>query len=193
MFFMGFIFGVGAVLIGRFYALHDYWNPHYLFGNNFPVEDFLYGLFFGGIVSSVSDYFFRPTGYKTEKPHLVYAVIGLFITIGAFYLLVDVFNFNSIWAHILPPFLVGLVILFRYGYLWKYMFLSAFVSLVITFVLFQALLFIDPLAIQKIWILENLTGLMFWRIPFEEYVFAASLGFGASFFYEILTGKIPKL
>lgn len=73
------------------------------------------------------------------------------------------------------------------------MILSALVSVVITFFIIKILILIDPFVIEKIWMLENLSGIIIWGIPLEEYAFAASLGFGASFFYEILTGKIPKV
>lgn len=65
-------------------------------------------------------------------------------------------------------------------------------AVALTFVVFKLLLIIEPTAIQEIWMIENLSGVLIGGIPIEEYIFAAALGFGTPFFYEIVTGHIPE-
>lgn len=189
---VGVVFGVGAVLIGQFYALHDYWHPTYLLGSSFPLEDFLYGFFFGGTLASVYDVLHRPVRFESEPLHVTYALYGLFVTAVSFVVVVDVLHWNSIIAHVVPPLLVGLLILFSHRYLLIPMLTCMLLSVVITFIVFQLLLLIDPFVIEKIWLLENLSGIMVLSIPVEEYIFAAALGFGTPFFYEAVRGRLPR-
>ncbi len=192
MLIIGSIFGFGAIIIGQVYALNDYWHPPYLFGRELPFEDFLYGFFFGGTLASVSDVFGKPIGYSIHKPNPWHALFGLLVTVAAFTVLVDLLKVNSIVAHILPPVFVGLVIFARHKNLSVHMFFSSFVSVFITFFVFQVLLMIDPNVIEKIWMLENLSGLLLAGIPVEEYIFAAALGFGTPYFYEVVKGVLPR-
>jgi hypothetical protein len=192
MLVIGSVFGVGAVLIGQAYALNDYWNPPYLFGKTLPFEDFLYGFFFGGIVANIPDFFHRPVSYVSRKPSFAHALLGLSLTIVAFTVLVDVLKINSIVAHIVPPALVGVIIALRYKSLFSHMVIASLISMMVTFIVFQVLLLLDPLVIERIWMMENLNGLLIIGIPVEEYIFAGALGFGTPYFYEVVKGTLPQ-
>ena len=66
--------------------------------------------------------------------------------------------------------------------------LSGIFLLIITFIWQSIVLLIYPNAIIDIWVLENLSGIFVNGIPIEELIFAFSLGFGASCFYELIMG-----
>lgn len=71
---IGFIFRIGGVVIAQEYALHDYWQPAYTFGSSFPIEDFLYGFFFGGTLASIHSLFHDGTRYKNTVVHFGAAI-----------------------------------------------------------------------------------------------------------------------
>lgn len=193
MIFSGFIFGIGAILIGRFYANFDYWNPPYLFGQYLPVEDFLYGFVFGGISTSIYQLLFR-TELSRRKRQTHYESIFLFaiFTVMSFTLFVDRFQWNSIIAHIIPPLFVGAYISGFRRDLFKIAIVSGVIITVLTFLWQILILLIIPEAVIRFWFLEKLSGILIVGIPLEELLFAFALGFGASVYYEYLTGRSYK-
>lgn len=188
MIMYGVVFGVAAVLIGIRYALHDYWQPTYLFPS-FHIEDFLYGFFFGGLCTQVYFFFFETKERTTKNYHPIFGLTALIVSILSFVLITDVLELNSIIAHILPPALVGLYIAYKSPKTVTIQLLAGLFATVITFCVFRIVLFINPHAVSEIWYLNNLTGVLFIGIPIEEYIFAFSLGFGISLFHEFVSGR----
>ncbi|OGI85515.1 hypothetical protein A3A05_03690 [Candidatus Nomurabacteria bacterium RIFCSPLOWO2_01_FULL_41_12] len=188
MLLAGVVFGMGAVLIGIKYALLDYWHPEYIFPS-IHIEDFFYGFFFGGICTQIYFFFFKVKERTTDKHHPIFVFISLFISIFSFVILTGVFKLNSIVSHILPPIFIGLYIAYKDYKDIKVQIWSGLFATIITFIIFKILLLINPNFVVNIWYLNNLTGILIMGIPLEEYLFAFSLGFGVSIFYEFATGK----
>lgn len=190
MVYMGLLFGLAAAVIARVYALSDYWNPPYLFGSAFNVEDFLYGFFYGGIATELYEAIIsrEDSDRKSAKHYWLLALLFL-VTLLSFIVLVDIFHFNSILAHIVPPIVAGVcTAMLRQDLIGKAV-LSGFALVIFTTAWYSVLLWIFPHAIEQSWRLENLSGVLLLDIPLEEYIFAFSLGFGGSFFYEAVTGR----
>ena len=185
----GILFGIAAIIIGYFYAIKDYWNPPYIFDNFLHIEDFIYGFLFGGIAAEIFEIILSMKSIKKkEKPRKDLIIIFSFISIFCFIFFVNILNYNSIIAHIVPPLLVGLFcVIYRKDFILPTV-LSGIFLLVITFIWQSIILLIYPSCILSIWMLENLSGILISGIPIEELIFAFSLGFGASCFYELIMG-----
>lgn len=195
MILCGILFGFAAIAIGYIYAIKDYWNPPYIFNNILHIEDFIYGFLFGGIASEIFEIILRMKSVKKDqKPRKNLIIIFGLMAISCFILFVNILNWNSIVAHIVPPLFVGI-------FCWVYRrdfiiptILSGIFLLIITFIWQSIILLIYPNVIINIWLLENLSGIFVNNIPIEELIFAFSLGFGASCFYELINGhKYVKL
>ncbi len=184
----GLVFGVAAVLIGMKYATHDYWSPQYLFPS-IHIEDFLYGFLFGGVCTQIYFFFFKVRERTTQKHHPFFVIMAFIIFIFSFIFLTGIMKLNSIVAHIIPPLLIGLYIIYKNHRYVKIQIWSGFFAAIITFVTFKILIFINPIFVINTWYLHNLTGIIISGIPLEEYLFAFSAGFGTSLFYEFVTGK----
>jgi hypothetical protein len=185
----GVLFGITAVAIGYLYANKDYWNPPYIFNNVLHLEDFLYGFLFGGISAEIYEIVL---GFRDErinmKRRLYLLPVFLIITILCFYLLIDLLGWNSIFAHILPPFIVGLLaITFRKDFILPTI-LAGIFMLIVTFLWQKAILLLYPSMISDYWLMDNLSGNLITGVPIEELIFAFALGFGASSFYELVMG-----
>ncbi len=185
----GFLFGVAAVIIGYAYALHDYWNPSYIFDNFLHIEDFIYGFLFGCIASEIFEIVLPYKSVK-KKQRSRKKILIIFATITGlcFFIFVDLLNYNSIIAHIVPPLIVGIFcVVYRKDFITPTL-LSGIILLIITFIWQSIILLIYPSAISEVWMVENLSGFFINGIPIEELIFAFSLGFGASCFYELVMG-----
>jgi len=189
MILCGIIFGFAAVAIGYVYATKDYWSPPYIFNNFLHIEDFIYGFLFGGIASEIFEIILRIKSVKKDqRPRKNLIIIFSLITLSCFVLFVNILNWNSIVAHIVPPLCVGIFCwVYRRDFIIPTM-LSGIFLLIITFIWQSIVLLIYPNAIIDIWLLENLSGIFVNGIPIEELIFAFSLGFGASCFYELIMG-----
>ena len=188
MLLAGVMFGAAAVLLDIQYALYDYWHPAFLV-ESIPVEDFFYGFFLGGICVQIYFLFFNVKEKLVNKPHPFFVIASLFISILSFILLTGILKLNSIVAHIVPPFAIGSYISFKDHRDVKVQIWSGFFAIMVSFIAFQIMLLFNPSFVRNIWYLNNLTGILFLGIPLEEYLFAFSLGFGVSHFYEYVTGK----
>lgn len=190
MLYMGTLFGVAAVVIAQIYALADYWNPPYIFGPVFNIEDFLYGFFYGGIAAELLEAVTgREDSDQKMKKRSWLVVLMFFVTLVSFVLLVDQLRLNSIFAHIISPIVAGTCIVLTRRDLAGAALQSGLILVVFTSVWYLVILSMYPHAIEQSWMLENLSGILLIGIPIEEYIFAFSLGFGGSVFYEAVTGK----
>jgi len=185
----GILFGIAAIIIGYFYAIKDYWSPPYVFDNLLHIEDFIYGFLFGGIAAEIFEIILPFKSIKKDKkPRKDLIIIFILVSIFSFLLFVNILNYNSIIAHIVPPLLVGIFcVIYRKDFILPTV-LSGIFLLVITFIWQSIILLIYPSCILSIWMLENLSGILISGIPIEELIFAFSLGFGASCFYELIMG-----
>ena len=188
MLFAGVMFGAAAVITGLQYSIHDYWHPTFLFPT-FPIEDFFYGFFFGGICTQIYFFFFEARRQTTKKHHFVFAVMVVFVSALSFILLTGILKLNSIIPHIVPPLFIGLYIAYKDSKDIKIQLWSGLFATVITFIIFKILIFANPNFIESVWYIDNLTGILILGIPIEEYLFAFALGFGVSHFYEFVTGR----
>lgn len=181
------MFGIAAVLIEKYYAIKDYWNPNYIF-NGIYLEDFIYGFLFGGIASVTLEIFEGYHMKKTGKKHYMLALSLAIATCLIFILLVNILKMNSIIAHIIPLILVGTVVILMNKKLFIPSIISGFIIMLITFFVFQFMLRINPDIFKEYWMLHNLSNIFIINILLEEYIFAFALGFGTAGFYELING-----
>jgi len=190
MLLMGVIFGLGGLVIGKYYAIVDYWNPPYVFGSNINIEDFLYGFILGGIISELYEFLLNKSNKKIKKHPItnkyIFILASLFSTILCFYFLVDIFRFNSIIAHIIPPLLIGTIITVFRKDLTNSTVMSGIITTIFVFIWFLIIRMIWGDIFSTYWYMKNLSGITFFEIPIEELIFAFSLGFGGSCFYEFI-------
>lgn len=193
MLIVGIVFGIAGILIGKFYALQDYWHPSYILSQKLNIEDFFYGFLFGGIASEIYEFLFK---YEDSDRRL-HKKTGLIITFTlvtavTFLLLVDKLNINSIWAHIIPPFIVGMWVVLVRRDLAKPAFINGLLVLLLVIGWFNVIKIILPNSFDMFWNSDVLLGIYLLGIPVEELLFAFSLGFGASFFYETIMGRTMR-
>ncbi len=192
MLFVGFLFGIAAVLIEQFYAKFDYWHPLYVLPN-IPLEDFFYGFFIGGISSEISEFIFhwqfkKYRCYRNHRYYIQNFIIFSLITIFLFIILVSILDLNSIFAHIIPPIIIGFIQISFMPKFTKIAISSAVIMVILTFSVFQILLLYEHNLFIKYWYLGNLSEIFIFKIPIEELLFAFGLGFASATIYEFIFG-----
>lgn len=184
----GFIFGIASVILGQFFT-HDYWNPIYLISPRFPFEDFLYGIFFGGLTTVIYQYVFNlkfqnTTKASSRKMTLILAII----CIGVMFLSVNILKLNSIYGQIACLFVVSIYTIIKRIDLLKHMVLSGVMVTLFTFLWQKCVLIIYPNAVTDFWKMESLQNIFFLGVPLEELFFAFAIGLAGSLYFEFSRG-----
>jgi hypothetical protein len=189
MLYVGTLAGLAAFLYSHI-SVSDYWNPNFIF-EWFPLEDFLYGFFFGGFVSECADIFIKHKFKKNKNRKRYLLLFTLFIPLIIF-VGMNILGFNSIIILLFFTVIISIASVFFNHRIIYLQLLSGFIGLVLTFVIFQILLYFNPEFTVTSWNLENISGIFYFGIPLEEYLFAFMGGFCITHLYEMVVGKDVK-
>ncbi len=174
-----------------------YWSPNTIFDLNritggHSIEDALFMFFTGGIVAFIYEFFFhKKIKLKINYKHHVKAIIFSLIV---FIIFVAFYKINLIYPLILFGFAGALFIWFSRKDLIKHSLIGGIVFLVIYFISFNLINLLYPNFIEQTYNLNNISGILLFKIPLEELLFALSFGLLWSPFYEYEHGeKIANL
>ena len=184
-------FGIASIVIGQLFSLNDYWHPEYILSSKIPIEDFLYGFIYGGIITEIYEYIFKKEDSKysfssKENLILVFVLLMLLVVTGLF-LLIKITGWNSIYAQINILLFVGTYTIITRPDLLKPAISSAVIVTIITLIWQVVIIWIYPTAITDNWNLEVLSKILILGVPIEELFFAFGIGFGGANFYELVT------
>lgn len=181
MIISGIGFGVMAVVFD--YMFLNYWTPKYLI-ENVHIEDFLYGFLFAGILTSMHNIFRKKEmeGKLRIDFKLVFAYILILMLV--FYVIVSILHLNYIYALSLTPLIIGIISFVKVKGDYKDVLITVGCSIFITIFVYNIILLIYPGAIDFHFMLDNISGLKFLKVPLEEWLFAICLGVGCTYTYE---------
>jgi hypothetical protein len=176
----------------------DWWEPETVTGTRIGIEDVILGVTNGGLGAvlyeitfkrrtislrkdSVIKRFFKKRKLLLWSPLLVSSVIGSV----TFWIL----GWHSFWATVASClFGVGVIILLRSDLLIEAV-LGGVAMVVVTLPAYFLMLFLFPGVIEKFWLLDNLSGILFWGIPIEDLGFYFAVGAILAPFYEFFFEK----
>ncbi len=181
--------GIASVIVGQIFA-NDYWNPPYILGPYFPIEDFLYGIIYAGLITVLYQYIFGITyASKTlntsKRTTLIFASISFIILL----FLIKCCSLNSIYGQILLLITIGTYTIYKRADLFKPILITAILTTILTFLWLSLVFIIYPNGVIDNWKTSALSHIEILKVPLEELIFAFSIGFGSSFFYELSNGK----
>lgn len=181
MIISGIGFGIMSVLFD--YIFVDYWKPKYLI-DNIHLEDFFYGFLFAGILPSIHNIIRKKRMKGKLRLNIGLSILYILILLLVFYLTVETFNLNYIYALSLTPLIIGIISYIKVKGELKDILITSFASILITIVVYNIILFIYPDAIDFHFILNNISGFKLIGVPIEEWLFAICLGVGCTYTYE---------
>ncbi len=170
-----------------------YWDPPSLFNlastTGFDIESIFYCFATGGIASILYEVFFKVRHVKTAKCKNSKKRNSQTLIIAspfAFFILLFFAGINPIYASSISMFSgVALTIFFRPD-LKKKIIVGGSLFLLLYFMYFQLFNLVFPGAVQRIWNLTHLSGIIFFGVPLEEMVFAMAFGMLWSSAYEYI-------
>ncbi len=169
-----------------------YWNPNTLLDlgrltGGYGIEDALFMFFAGGIATFVYEFFFRKKIKlkKTYKHHIRALFIGI-IAMGIFTI---IFKANLIYSLTVFYFAGAISICIERRDLIYHSLFGGLSFLIIYFSIFLLFNMIFPSFIQNFYNLQNISGILFFGVPFEELLYAVSFGLIWSPIYEYEHGE----
>ena len=188
------ILSVGFILIKLIFPdlpaektiVPGYWNPDTLFNlgritGGYAIEDAVYMFFTGGIVAAVYETLFRKKlGHRhlKHKPH--YAIIIGTVAAGV----VGYLSPNLIYPLIAFGFATAFVIWMQRHDLIRHSLYGGISYLLIYFLCAFIFLKVYPNYIADYYSVRNLSGMLLFTIPIEEFLFTLAFGFSWSPIYE---------
>ena len=171
----------------------EYWNPAYLFGfipyTKIGVEDVMFAFFPGSIATVIFEYIenkklVRYSGKKKVRYlNLTPYLLSILIFVGLDLLFPDYSIYNLMLGCAVGAF----VIIFTRRDLFEQSVTSGFLFMLLYFVMFTLFNYIlYPGYIDNVYSLNNLSGVIVFQLPLEEYVFSFSLGIFWSGIYEYI-------
>lgn len=179
-----------------------YWSPPSIFDlahrTGFDIESLIFSFGIGGIAVVIYERVFRTlharmTVHEQHLPRHRYHLLALLSAPIIFFLLLIVTQLNPIYSASIAMVVGGLFTWYCRPDLKKKMFASALIFLGIYFVYFLTLIAIYPGYVERVWSLQDLSGVLISGVPLEELLFALSFGFLWSSVYEHLTWRNVKV
>lgn len=186
--------GAFAPIADYFMFYKDYWRPEYILNVNINgvilgIESSLCGFLIGGIASVLYESFFRRRQSFSKPRHVLILVI---LSMCAFMpILLNQLGINSVWASIISFVVASSTMVIIDKDLIKDAFWSGILFLIIMIIIYSLWFFIYPEALQKFWLIDNLSGMTIWRIPIEELLWFFSAGISLGILYEFW-GNVKK-
>jgi hypothetical protein len=190
MLVLSFIIGI----IGPFselWYIQDYWSPGTVFNIPIGIESVIYPFLLGGISSVIYEEVFKKRYQKVKKKthhwnliFLILILIGFIILNILFFL----FNINSIYASAIAYLTIAsLIFICRKDLISDGIFSGVLLG-IIFMVEYWILLTIYPNLFEKIWMMDNLSGITIVGMPVEELIWSFSWGVLAGPMYEFYFG-----
>lgn len=177
----------------------EYWSPPTLFDAaarfGFDLESLIFAFAIGGLASAVHDPLSRPrqgAATVTTRPAAHrYHFAALATPFVAFPVLHGITGLNPIYDAAIALFLGGVATAWCRPDLLSQLLGGSLVLTALYFAYFFSLAQVHPGYVAAVWNPEGVTGWLVLGVPFEELLFAATLGLLWSGLYEHMTWSTP--
>lgn len=173
----------------------DYWQPGYFNGWRFGIEDFIFGFTMAGIANVIYEELFgKHYSKRHDRRHhwswFIFPTVVLVILLMN--LLIFSFGINSMHATFIVFVALALVMgALRHDLLFDSL-VSGLVMGILMFVGYMFFLYWFPTAIQTMWKLDQVTGMLVVGVPIEELLWAFAWGMFMGPLYEFYAGLKAK-
>jgi len=171
----------------------EYWSPPSLFNlafkTGFDIESLIFSFAIGGIGSIIYESIFKSKHKKMSSMEIhhkrhKYHLLSLFSPIIVFMLLFFFTGLNPIYSASLAMLAGGISAMFCRPDLKKKIIYGGVLFLILYFIFFIFFNNVYPYAVERFWNLSVLSGMLIFKVPLEELIFAFTFGMMWSSVYE---------
>ena len=166
------IFGIIGIFTGFIYFL-DWWHPQTITNTTISLEDFLFGFVIAGIASVIYITIFRKRlKFKKLNQKLKSNKILLLVILFAiiFFVSLYILKLNTFYSAIISFLILIFFIWFKRKDLILNSLISGILLVIISVPAYLIPEFITPGWIQASWYFENLSGITFFKVPIEDFI-----------------------
>src|SRR3989344_4923963 len=171
----------------------EYWSPPSLFNlalkTGFDIESLIFSFAIGGIGSIIYESIFKSKHKKMNSMEIhhkrhKYHLLSLSSPIIVFMLLFFFTGLNSIYSASLGMLAGGISAMLCRPDLKKKIIYGGVLFLILYFIFFIFFNNVYPYAVERFWNLSVLSGMLIFKVPLEELIFAFTFGMMWSSVYE---------
>ena len=174
--------------ISQFWYLTDYWIPFKIFTLEELIIDLLFAAFAFSLTGIIYNIFFKMKSIpmkKVPRTHFYKCLlIAIIILIGCLVIFTNILGINSIYSSAIGFLILTSIIWFERRDLIKVSIIGSIILTIITFIGYRMILIIWPNFIHEFWLLENISGLLIFDIPIEEFIWFSTWGLVGVLLYE---------
>ena len=172
----------------------DYFNPDTLFNlsriTKFgAIEDILFMFFAGGIIAIIYEIILKKNVIKVNKRHHILSIVGFFTS---YLIIAFIFTFNPIYNLIISGFIGFIIIVLQRQDLIKHSLYGAIIFTTFYFISVIIFNIFFPDVINTFWTIKNLSGIIIFKTPIEELLYAFSFGLMWAPMYEYIKAYKTK-
>lgn len=174
------LYAVLGVTFGLIYTA-DWWRPETVLGYRVGIEDFLLGFSNAGI-AAVWYLLFSKIKDRGQASWIRIA-IPLISTGIITLVLFRVFEWNSFYANSVGILTAIIYIFIKRADLIKISLMSGVVMVLFSLPIYLFMIFVSPGWVEHTWMLDKLSGVLFWGIPIEDFIWYFLVGAMVSIVY----------
>lgn len=184
------VISLSTMILGCFVEqMHftDWWQPNFIFNSYIKIEDILFGFSVGGVISGIYSLVKNQIKYKTSIPlRLSTKFFLLALSICLLFVLFYIFNISSFYSSVVALLIPVIFIYYKNKKLLYRVCLTGIIITCIAFLGYLFAIYINPTFVKDTYLLDHLSGILFFGIPIEELIWFFFAGMGISAFQEII-------
>jgi len=166
----------------------DWWQPTTIWGTKAGIEDFILGFTNGGLATTAYYFFFKPSE-TSAKPRPKTIIVLLLLYIGLATLGMLVFALNSFESNILGLFCVVLLAHWKRRDLRSLSIISGLSLVLMALPIYLLIGWLSPGWIETTWHFTSLSGLTWFKVPIEDYLWYMMVGSALSVIAPLASGQ----
>lgn len=165
----------------------DWWRPHFVFNTFIHIEDIIFGFSGGGTVIGfyylIERFIYIPKTILVTRVQKIILVISFLVILFGFFYILHIHSFWSTTISLLIPIIIFIV---KDPKSLCTFFVSGIFVTFFAFWGYQMCIALNPNFVSETYLLDHLTGILFYGIPIEELGWFFLVGFGLPAHQKIL-------
>jgi hypothetical protein len=174
LFQLGIISTFLGLIAEYFWWTRDWWKPFTITNTTVGIEDVILGFFSSGVCASLYLVLFKKKIIVNQKISLEKKVInlGFIICINvAIFIFLFSQGINSFWCTLITMPFATILLLKGKRNLFAPAIINGLLMIIFVIPFYLILTLVTPTFVEKTWIIPNLMGVYFLKIPIEDYAF----------------------
>ncbi|OGF27161.1 hypothetical protein A2331_00205 [Candidatus Falkowbacteria bacterium RIFOXYB2_FULL_34_18] len=183
------VFAILGPISGIAWFTKDWWYPDTILGYRTGIEDILLGFSNGGVASVVFLFFYQEKENINTKINIFKGFFPLILIILVTTVVFIFTPINSFYSNCFGIVVALAYVFWRRPDLFRISLLSGILMMIISAPIYLLLVYISPGWVERTWMLDKLSGIVWLGAPIEDLIWYFFVGASISTMYPYLSGQ----